>query len=76
MNQEKGFKEDLCMTSPFVLALPVAGIGWWLLGFPPGWGWLVVPMIPGMPVTFGMLVTLATIVIGAYAGLAWLRNNL
>jgi hypothetical protein len=64
------------MRSPFWLALPVADIGWWVLGFPPGWGWLVVPMIPSMPVSLGMLVTLATVVIGAYAGLAWLRNNL
>jgi hypothetical protein len=58
------------------LILPVAGIGWWLLGFPPGWGWLIIPIIPTMPVTIGMLVTLATVVIGAYAGLAWLRNNI
>jgi hypothetical protein len=29
-----------------------------------------------MPVSLGMLVTLATVVFGAYAGLAWLRNNL
>ena len=60
----------------WLLVLPVAGVGWWMLGFPPGWGWLVVPMVPGMPVNLGMLVTLATIVIGAYAGLVWYRNNL
>jgi hypothetical protein len=29
-----------------------------------------------MPITIGMLVTLATVVIGAYAGVAWLRNNI
>ena len=60
----------------WLLALPVAGIGWWALGFPPGWGWLVLPIVPSMPVSVGMLVALATVVIGAYAGLAWLRSNL
>jgi hypothetical protein len=64
------------MSSPSLLLLPVAGIGWWLLGFPPGWGWLVVPLIPTMPISIGILVTLATVVIGGFAGLAWLRNNL
>jgi len=39
-------------------------------------GWLVLPMIPAMPVSFGMLLVLATAVIGAYAGLAWVRNSL
>jgi hypothetical protein len=63
------------MANPWLLFLPVAGIGWWMLGFPPGWGWLVIPLIPTMPVNVGMLVTLATVVIGAYAGLAWFRNN-
>ena len=56
--------------------MPVGGLGWWILGFPPGWGWLVVPMIPAMPVSFGMLLVLATVVIGAYAGLVWVRSNL
>jgi hypothetical protein len=28
-----------------------------------------------MPVSFGMLLVLATVVIGAYAGLIWVRNN-
>lgn len=64
------------MSNPWLVALPVAGIAWWLFGFPPGWGWLVLPVIPSMPVSVGMLVTLATVVIGLYAGLAWLRNNL
>ena len=64
------------MSSPALLVVPVAGIGWWLLGFPPGWGWLVVPLIPTMPISIGILVTLATVVIGGFAGLAWLRNNL
>ena len=64
------------MSSPALLVVPVAGIGWWLLGFPPGWGWLVVPLIPTMSISVGILVTLATVVIGGFAGLAWLRNNL
>jgi hypothetical protein len=63
------------MAIPWFLVLPVAGVGWWLLGFPPGWGWLVAPLVSTMPVNVGMLVTLATVVIGAYAGLVWLRNN-
>jgi hypothetical protein len=49
---------------------------WWLLGFPPGWGWLVLPMIPGMPVTVGMPVVLAAVVIGGYSALVWLRNTI
>ena len=44
--------------------------------FPPGWGWVTYPMIPSMPVNMGMLIVLATVVIGAYGGLAWWRNNL
>ena len=61
---------------PWLLLLPVAGVGWWLLGFPPGWGWIVQPMLPYMPVNVGMLVVLATVVAGAYGALAWWRNNL
>jgi fatty acid desaturase len=60
----------------WLLGLPVVGIGWWMLGFPPGWGWLVLPIMPSMPVSAGMLLALATVVIGAYAWLAWLRTNL
>ena len=37
--------------SPWLMVLPVGGLGWWMLGFPPGWGWLVLPMIPPMPVS-------------------------
>ena len=59
----------------WLMLLPVGGLGWWLLGFPPGWGWIVVPMIPAMPVSLGMLLVLATVVIGAYGGLVWVRNN-
>jgi hypothetical protein len=58
------------------MIVPLAGIGWWLLGFPPGWGWLVLPVIPSMPISVGMLLSLATVVFGLYAGLAWVRNNL
>ena len=64
------------MSYPALLLLPLAGIGWWLLGFPPGWGWLVLPVIPSMPVSVGSLISLSLVVVGAYAGLAWLRQNL
>ena len=40
--------------SPWLMVLPVGGLGWWMLGFPPGWGWLVLPMIPSMPVSFSI----------------------
>jgi hypothetical protein len=63
------------MTTPWLLVLPVLGVGWWMLGFPPGWGWLVLPVVPTMPVSAGMLISVAAVVIGAYAGLAWLRKN-
>ena len=33
-------------------------------------------MIPSMPVNLGMLVVLATVVVGLYGGLAWVRSNL
>jgi hypothetical protein len=64
------------MDPRWLLVLPVGGIGWWLLGFPPGWGWIVLPVLPGMPVTVGMLLVLATVVIGAYSFLIWYRGNL
>jgi hypothetical protein len=60
----------------WLMLLPVGGAAWWLLGFPPGWGWIVVPMIPSMPVNLGMLVVLATVVIGLYGGLVWVRSSL
>jgi len=60
----------------WLMVLPVGGVAWWLFGFPPGWGWLLVPVIPSMPVTLGMLLVLATVVIGGYGGLIWLRNNI
>ena len=64
------------MANPWFLLVPLGGVGWWLLGFPPGWGWLVIPVLPSMPVSLGMLVTLATVVFGLYVGLAWARSNL
>jgi hypothetical protein len=63
------------MRSPWLMVIPVFGIGWWALGFPPGWGWIVLPVLPSMPVSWGMLVVLATVVIGAYSALFWLREN-
>ena len=63
------------MNATWLTLLPVAGIGWWLLGFPPGWGWLLFPFIPSMGVSVGILITLATVVVGLYAGLIWLRDH-
>lgn len=57
-----------------VVLIP-AGLGWWLLGFPPG-GWIVAPIVPTMPVNAGELLALVAVVIGLYGGLAWVRNNL
>jgi hypothetical protein len=48
------------------ILLPLPGFGWWLMGFPPGWGWLVVPMFPPMPVNVGMLIVLALVLIGLW----------
>ena len=60
----------------WLMLLPIGGATWWMLGFPPGWGWIVAPMIPSMPVNVGMLLVLGTVVVGLYGGLAWFRNNL
>jgi hypothetical protein len=64
------------VATPWLMLLPLGGVVWWLLGFPRGWGWLVLPMIPGMPVTVGMPVVLATVVVGGYSALVWLRNTI
>jgi hypothetical protein len=48
------------------IVLPIPALGWWLLGFPPGWGWLVQPMLPPMPVSLGMLVVLGLVVVGCW----------
>ena len=64
------------MHSPWLILLPLGGAVWSLLGFPPGWGWLVLPMVPTRPISLGMVVVLAGIVIGGYAALAWLRTNI
>jgi hypothetical protein len=61
---------------PWLMLFPVAGVAWWLLGFPPGWGWLVAPMVPSMPINLGEVIVLGTVVVGAYGGLVWWRNNL
>jgi hypothetical protein len=60
----------------WLMLLPVGSGLWWLVGFPPGWGWIVAPMIPTMPLSLGMLLVLITVVVGLYGGLAWLRSNL
>jgi len=61
---------------PWLMVLPFAGVAWWLLGFPPGWGWFYVPVIPSMPVTGGQLLVFGTVILGLYGGLIWYRNNL
>ena len=61
---------------PRLLVLPVLGVGWWALGFPPGWGWIVTPVIPTTPVTPGELVVFGTCVLGLFGFLYWLRYNI
>ena len=56
--------------------LPLPGFGWWLLGFPPGWGWLVLPMLPPMRVSLGMLVVLALVVVASWLLLRLSLENL
>jgi hypothetical protein len=64
------------MMPGLLMLLPIAGIGWWLMGFPPGWGWIVLPMFPPMPVSSGLLLVLGTVLVGCYGGLAWVRDHL
>lgn len=42
----------------------------------PGWGWIVTPIMPTMPVNAGELLALIAVVVGLYGGLVWFRNNL
>ena len=63
------------MASSWPMLLPIPAVGWWLLGFPPGWGWLVAPMLPSMPVSLGVLVVFALVLLGlAWAGRLALDN--
>jgi hypothetical protein len=55
------------MARVWPILLPLPAIGWWLLGFPPGWGWLVAPMFPPMPISVGVLLVFALVL----AGMAW-----
>jgi hypothetical protein len=66
---------DSRMDTRWLMLLPVVGIGWWVLGYPPGWGWLIFPIIPDMGVSLGVLITFGTVLVGLYAGLVWLREN-
>ena len=66
---------DSRMDTRWLMLLPVVGIGWWALGYPPGWGWLIFPIIPDMGVSLGLLITFGTVLVGLYAGLVWLREN-
>ena len=61
--------------SRWLTLLPLVFVGWWALGYPPGWGWLFFPIIPTMGVSVGVLLTLGTVVGGLYAGLVWLRDQ-
>ena len=63
------------MSSPWLMLIPIPAATWWFFGFPPGWGWLALPMLSGQPVSLGMLLALAAVVLGAYSGLVWLRSN-
>jgi hypothetical protein len=58
------------------LLIPFFGIGWWWLGFPPGWGWIIVPIFPPMPISFGDLVVFALVLIGIGWGLRFAIENL
>jgi hypothetical protein len=46
------------------ILLPIPALGWWWLGFPPGWGWLVAPMLPSMPISVGVLVVFGLVLVG------------
>jgi hypothetical protein len=61
---------------PWLMLLPIPAAAWWLLGFPPGWGWIVQPMVPQTPVNLGELVVLGTVVLAIFGFLAWYRENL
>ena len=58
------------------LLVPLPGVGWWFFGFPPGWGWLVLPMFPPMPVSLGMLIVFALVVVGVGVTLRLTLDNL
>ena len=58
------------------ILLPIPGVGWWLLGFPPGWGWLVAPMLPSMPISLGGLVVFALMLVGMGAAVRLALDNL
>jgi hypothetical protein len=52
------------MVRGWPFAIPLSALIWWFLGFPPGWGWLVAPMFPAMPISLGMVVVMAALVAG------------
>jgi hypothetical protein len=58
------------------IVLPIPAVGWWLLGFPPGWGWLVAPMVPSMSISLGGLVVLALVLVGMAAAIRLALDNL
>jgi hypothetical protein len=58
------------------ILLPIPAVGWWLLGFPPGWGWLLVPMFPPMPISVGILVVFALVLVGMASAIRLAVENL
>jgi hypothetical protein len=63
------------LSSPWLILIPIPAAVWWFFDFPPGWGWLVLPALPGQPVSLGILLTLVAVVVGLYSGLVWVRSN-
>ena len=64
------------MASLWPILLPIPAVGWWLLGFPPGWGWLVAPMFPPMPISVGILVVFALVLVGMASAIRLAVENL
>ena len=64
------------MGSLWPILLPIPAVGWWLLGFPPGWGWLILPMLPSMPISLGVLVVFALVLLGLGAAIRLALDNL
>ena len=48
------------------LVLPLPGLGWWLLGFPPGGAWLIAPLFPSIPISLGTLLILLLVLVGVW----------
>jgi hypothetical protein len=64
------------MARVWPILLPIPVVGWWLLGFPPGWGWLVAPMLPAMPISVGGLIVVALVLVGMASAIRLALDNL